>query len=613
MSKNTKEYIKNRMMKKAASLWDVPVNEIGDSFDPLISLLLSACASELEKLSGEIDDSHIRITERLIQLMTPLTAYTTKPAHGIAYCESIEPETIISTENQLYYKERQVESKSGKQKNIFFSPTQKTKLVDARVKSIITSNKIFSFPEKKTKELAQIFDSKLTLENDTLYLGIEADHKNVDIKDVSFYFEYLGITDGELFYHHLRNASWYVGEQKLEVIDGYYNSNEIDQIDLDAIFNGTASKTNNICVEVNEFYKKHFVTIQSQKKISDFPDFPEIHELKKAQNDIDIEEDLKWIKIKFSSVLGVKSLEQLFCSINTFPVLNRKSNNLTYQLKNFINIIPVLSEDPFLEIKSIENSNGESYKLEHMNNDNGYKGSYSIRNSNVGKLDSREARQYIINLLELLKDESAAFTFFNHEFLQNNLNSLNQTIALLEKKIEEISDDSVYKNYVYLNPFSKNESISLTYWTTNGEDANHIKSGKNLDIYKGSNLKSKSSYLVTSSFGGSSNLTMEERLQAYRRISLTKNKIVTEEDIKAVCYELYGKNIEKVEVKKGFTTSISLNKGLIQCIEIIMTPSKDVNLYPYEWEYMNVNLLTTLKKQAVNIFPFKIVIKDEYE
>lgn len=422
----------------------------------------------------------------------------------------------------------------------------------------------------------------------------------------------MGITENELFYHHLRNASWYAGEEKIEVIDGYYNSDEIDQIDLDAIFNGITSKTNNICIEVNEYYKKHFITIQSHKKINTLPDFPEILKLKTVRDDIEIDGNLKWIKIKFSSVIGAKSLEQLFCSINTFPILNRKSNHLTYQLKNFINIIPVLSEEPFLDVKSIENSNGENYKLDHMDSKSTYKGSYSIRNSNVGKLDSREARQYITHLLELLKDESAAFTFFNHEFLQNNLNSLNQTIALLEKKIDEISDGSVYKNYVYLNPFSKNENIALTYWTTNGEDANHIKSGKSLDIYKGSNLKSKSSYLVTPIFGGVSNLTMEQRLQAYRKVSLTKNRIVTEEDIKALCYELYGENIEKVEVKKGFTTNISLNKGIIQCIEIIMTPSKDLNLHPYEWEYMNVNLLTTLKKQAVNIFPFKIVIKDEY-
>ncbi|GAL64978.1 hypothetical protein JCM19300_2207 [Algibacter lectus] len=95
-------------MKKAASLWNIPANEIADSFDPIISLLLSACASELEKLSGDISDSHIRVTERLIQLMTPLSTFDVKPAHTIAYCESLEPKTIITPEHQLYYKKKRL-------------------------------------------------------------------------------------------------------------------------------------------------------------------------------------------------------------------------------------------------------------------------------------------------------------------------------------------------------------------------------------------------------------------------------------------------------------------------------------------------------------------------
>ena len=607
---NTKDDIKNRMMKKAASLWNIPVNEIADSFDPLISLLLSACASELEKLSGDISDSHIRITERLIQLMTPLSTFDVKPAHTIAYCESVEPKTTITPEHQLYYKKKDTSHRlSQGYKDVFFEPTQKTKLLDARVKHMITGSKLFTFSGRKSKELTQILNKDFDLDSGDLYLGIESEHESLDLNDISFYFEHMGVANKDLFYHHLHNASWYLGDKKIETVSGYYNSEALDRIALENILNGVASKASTLCAEINQYYQKHFVTLKTPSKVSEFPVYPELKKLRDPNHESFLGQNILWIKVKFSSIIGSKSLEQLFCSINAFPVLNRKWNSLTYQMKNFIDIIPILSEEPFFDIKSIENSSGKTYKHEAANDNEDYKGSYSLRSANVGKLDSRKAKEYIVHLLELLKDESAAFTFFNHEFLQNNLSTLNQTIALIEKKVDEVVNTSLYTNYVYLNPFAKSENVNVTYWTTNGEDANHIKAGKKLEIYKGPNLKTKSCFLLRPVFGGSNSLTMEQRLQAYRRVTLTKNRIVTEEDLKALCYELYADNIENIEVKKGFTTDLSINKGVLQCIEIILTKSKNVTLQPYEWDYLNENLLSVLKKQSVNIFPYKIITK----
>ncbi|WP_159020851.1 type VI secretion system baseplate subunit TssF [Algibacter sp. L3A6] len=611
MSYTTKEDIKNRMMKKAASLWNIPANEIADSFDPIISLLLSACASELEKLSGDISDSHIRVTERLIQLMTPLSTFDVKPAHTIAYCESLEPKTIITAEHQLYYKKKTTSQRLAQgYKDIFFTPTQNTKLLDARVKHIVTGNKLFTFSDKKSKDLAQMLGNEFDLEAGTLYIGLESEHKNLDLNDVSFYFEYMGVANKDLFYHHLSNATWYLGDQKINTIDGYYNSEELDRITLENILDGNTSKASTLCGEINKYYQKHFVTLKLPNKVEDFPDYPELQNFKNPKNDAFLGSDLLWLKVEFSSIISSKALEQLYCSINAFPVLNRKWNNISYKMKDFIDIIPILSEDPFFDVKSIENANGKTYKLEAENVDEVYKGTYFLRSANVGKLDSRKAKEYIVHLLELLRDESAAFKFFNHEFLQNNLNTLNQTIALIEKKANEVVDSSLHTNYVYLNPFTSSENINVTYWTTNGEEANHIKARKSLEIYKGPNLKTKSSYFLRPVFGGSNSLTMEQRIEAYRRVTLTKNRIVTEEDLKAVCYELYGKNIKHIEVKKGFMTDLSITKGILQCIEIILIPSENGNLKPYEWDYLNENLLSILKKQAVNIFPYKIVIKE---
>ncbi|MBU2949239.1 type VI secretion system baseplate subunit TssF [Tamlana agarivorans] len=598
------------MMKKAASLWNIPNNEVSDSFDPLISLLLSACASEIEKLSGDINDSQNRITERLIQLMTPSSTFDVKPAHAIAYCESVEPKSIITPEHQLFYKKRKASSNIGEgHKDVFFTPTQETNLLDARLKYMVSGQKLFTFSGRKSKDLTRRLNTKSDPDQTTLFLGIESDHKQIDLKDISFYFEYLGVSNSELFYHHLRNATWYLGEQKIETVNGYHNGDVDNNAELDRIINGVVSKSDTLCADVNQYYQKHFVTLKLENSISNFPKYAELEKLKAEDQEAFLATNILWIKVQFSSIISSKSLEQLYCAINAFPVINRKRNRFTYQMRNFIDIIPILSEDPFFDVQTIENTSGQIYKNEGAQTADGYQGSYFLRSDNVGKLDSRKAQDYIVHLLELLKDESAAFTFFNHEFLQNNLTTLNQTIASIEKKVNEVVHDGVYTNYVYLNPYTGNENVKVTYWTINGEEANHIKSGKSLEIYKGSHLKPKSSYFIRPVFGGRNSLSMAQRLQAYRRITLTKNRIVTEEDLKALCYELYTENVKSIEIKKGVITDISVNKGVLQCIEIVLTPSENSALKAYEWDYLNENLLAVLKKQSVNIFPYKIKLK----
>src|SRR5690606_10196785 len=152
-------------------------------------------------------------------------------------------------------------------------------------------------------------------------------------------------------------------------------------------------------------------------------------------NKIKIEEGVAWIKIVFPRVVNTSMLETVFTSLNAVPVINRKLNSFTYQLKEFIDIIPITTEDLFLDLKTLTNTSGKSYKLHSKDDSSKQKGTFIVRADNVGKLDHRKAKEYVTHLIELLKDESASFSFFNNDFLFKNLKNLNQLIALLENKV----------------------------------------------------------------------------------------------------------------------------------------------------------------------------------
>ncbi|RKN21955.1 hypothetical protein D7035_12405, partial [Aquimarina sp. AD1] len=598
MSTENKVQIKNRMIKKAASLWGVSPNEIESSFDPVVSLLIGACASEIEKISGEIDNSQTRITERLIQLMTPETLYGSRPAHGIVYAEPIEKKTTITPEHLLYYKKKiKTKNASTELKNIYFSPIQQNQLIDATVSRMICGNKIFELEGKRKTTSDLSLKSGGSLPPSTLYLGIKTEQDKISLKDVSFYFELLDVQENELFYHHLKNANFSFVDQEFKTFPGYYNSDVSRRINLESIFNYKPNKTRNIEEQVKKLYRKHFISIKSDISLSSKVDIPEEFSKFIDQKDHDDLADFNWIKIEFPRIVDNSILESVFCTVNAFPALNRKWESISYQLKDYIDIVPISTQELFLDVKSISNTSGKDYRLRENDSASDDKGTYVIRRDNVSKLDYRKAREYLIHLIELLKDESASFSFFGNDFLQSNINELNQNISLLEKKVSDMKKSSEETNYISVKPYKKKDTLLVEYWTTSGEDANQIKSGNSLSIYQGSDLKQKGSMFLTSTFQGKNNLGMEERLNAYRRALLSRNRIVTREDVKALCYELCSNKVVEVEVSKGFKTDIHVSKGLIPCIEVKLLENKKENTSSVEWDSLKSNILSILEQQ----------------
>lgn len=610
MKENTKEEIRNRMLRKAATLWGVPANEIEMSFDPIVSLLITACAAEIEKISGEIDESQTRITEKIIQLMTPEYIFGARPAHSILYTEPIDPVLNIKSEYLFSFKKkRSYKNVSENFKDIYFSPAQEFNLVNANIKYIATGNLISEI--NKSKQLQTVFksDKRSSLLHSTLYLGIVSNEVELSFKDVSFYFEQQDVKLGSVFYHHLKNAQWYINDKKIKTNHGFFNSEKTNQIKLNSIFNKTSNKTHNIQDLVRNNYSRHYVTIKEPLKGASHKE-SSFEELNKIidENKIKLEDNVRWVKIVFPRVVSNNMLESVYCSLNAVPVINRKINSFTYQMKEFIDIIPIKTEDLFLDLKSITNTNGKTYKSESKDDSSSEKGTFTIRTDNIGKLDHRKAKEYVTHLLELLKDESASFSFFNNDFLFKNLKTLNQLISLLENKVSEITNEITETNYITLKPFKKKETLLIDYWTTNGDEGNNIKSGSLLKVYNGVGIKQKSSMLLATSNGGKSDLTMNERLNAYRRSLLSRDRIVSKEDVKALCYEMYNDKITEVNVSKGYTTDIALNKGLLQCVNIELVPNKKIKTEQSEWDVINNNLLLYLEKHSVSVFPYKIII-----
>ncbi|GAA0873409.1 type VI secretion system baseplate subunit TssF [Gangjinia marincola] len=601
--------IKNRMIKKAAQLWGVAPNEIESSFDPLISLLIEACANEIEKISRQVGNSQTRITERLIELMTPETLYGPKPAHAIAQTKAVEKETLIE-EKKMFYVKKRVKSKANKteMKNIFFSPVKPTKLINASIRKMVFADRCIAKAEgKKQAEDLVILPGK-QLSFNTLFLGIETEAEGINLKNVSLYFEFSDLEFKDLFYYQLANIRVYYNDKLLQAENGFDKEEALDRNNLASVFKNMSRKTLTVETQVMDLYKKYFVTLSSAQKLHKQSKLPkELLECVDVTKHKDFN-DLHWLKIEFPKVISPKMLEQTDCALNVFPILNRKIETLSYQLKNYINIIPISTTQLFLDIDEITNTAGQTYNVRDFDTTDDQKGTYVLRRDNVGKLDSRKAQEYLMQLVELLKNESASFSLFGNDFLQENIQDLNQRITLLEKKVMDSTAKTIETNYISVKPYKKRDTILVDYWVTNGIDANGIKSDTPLQIYKGAELDQKFTRIRSVSNQGKDDLTSDERLYAYRRALLSRNRIVTREDVKALCYELCAKKISHVEVTKGYKTDLHLAKGKIPCIMINLKQNKAVKTNAEEWESIKSNILTILAQESTAVFPYEIRI-----
>ena len=98
--------IRDRILRRASRMWGYSESETENSFDPLVGLLISACASELEKLSFEQENSRARIIDRILEVMFPEEVAGALPAHTLLQVYPSQNNKPISLYNSFATKKR---------------------------------------------------------------------------------------------------------------------------------------------------------------------------------------------------------------------------------------------------------------------------------------------------------------------------------------------------------------------------------------------------------------------------------------------------------------------------------------------------------------------------
>lgn len=604
------------MIKNASRIWGFTDTEAESSFDPLVGMIMGALSNELDSISDDINNTESRIVEKLIQLVTPEPITGPFPAHAILRADPILPVFDVTPGHQFYlYKKFKslTDPTKTEEKSIFFSPSDTFKLIKGSIRYIASGTKIHEFLKEGYKEIRAEAIRGKSLPLSSFWLGIDLDEEVESLDGLRIFFDLRSDHHAGSLYQSLARGSWYINDIPVTVSSGYGNEPDRFRRDLEDVIRQEVDITAKVTHHVDDFYRDQFITLETgnlapEKLIGSEP-FPRI--ILNTFNTDEIEKGPRnffWFEIRHGQPYSIEILDDLHCSMNCFPVINRQLNDFTISSRENINIIPLETEDSFLDIKSVTNSSGKTYSMKSFSSlGEIQKGSYILRQGGIARFDSRNAREMINYLLELLRDESAAFSILGTDMISSNLRELNQGIARLEQRLQDSHIVKENLSYLMLKSEPQDDMVFIEFWSTKASAANKIKSGNKLAIYEGSDIKKESVVLMTSTTGGRDKLDTAGRLNAYRRTLLSRGRVVTPEDVKVLCYEHFGKTVDKVEIRKGLTTGDTVSTGFMRSIDIHITLSKRMTPYSdEELKFMTDDLAIRLKEQSTNYLPYRI-------
>jgi hypothetical protein len=603
----SKASVKSRLTRQAAEFWGYAENDL-DGFDPLVQLLLEACAVEFEKMGQELQHTQYRLLERLATLLNPDVVDIAQPAHAIAQARARETTVALPDTAQFVFQPPTI-GRQAVGPEIFFSPLQATRLVGGAVRCLATDATVWQVEPTGQKRVVAHNATPPPAAHRRLWLGLELPATDVALTDLTLYFEWLNEPQAAAYAAFLPGEQWLLGGIELAVRPGLPTPTAGPHTSLSEEYN----VLQRVEQHVRELYNPSFVQLDGPAEaLAAYLPRPYPAELAEALDPATelaaLSQPLTWLEVRFSSALPPAAFEQLRCELNCFPVVNRQLHKVLYRLQPALNLFPLVSEAPFLAMREVYSLSNVVYRPTTLSDlGEGATDTYTLRTHGAGRFDTRTGREALRELLELLRDESRAFTAAGTDFIGSILRELNQNLSRLEERLDRQSTAEQAVPYLLVRPHDVQDSVYLEYWSSNGAAANRLPAGSRLRIHDGLYLDEVR--LLTTTTGGRERPTADERTHALRRNLLTRQRLVTLADITAACWAELGSHLADVHITKAFQNGATASAGFVRCIRVELTPMATSRLSSAEWQQAAKALQVHLAGQSALNLPYEVVVQ----
>lgn len=594
------------MIRDIMLAWDMDKSE---NFDPFIGLIIEALSSEIYTLTDNVTNIEVRLLDKLAKVLTPAFQTTAQPAHAILLAQPLEPKHILTKEQPVYYDDT-VFNKLNKVSNVIFSPVCDTAVFNGQVAYLIYNGAFYSVNEKAEKSILEKIPREHTLNN--AWIGLVID-KNIDsLKGLSFYIDFPHLRNRNEYLNLLRFTNWRIDNQLVKTKQGL----DTGMTKSDKSLAETLNEYDTMSIidkTIYSLYYKRFVSIEEDCIYipSIYP--PELEPVV-AQSEImqdQLSQPLLWVQVSFPQTFISSVLDDMTICINAVPIAQKALKSKNQALIEHINIIRlnVNENEHFLSVHSVTDSHFKPYRefLSDSSPDSGT-GTYAIRHGGCERFDSRDAKDYLYRLQDLLMEERAMFTSES----KSKMTDITEQLLILINRMEEAADmmeeSREVPHYLIIDLQDSKESVKTEYWITNGTIGNGIMAGTPLIPFPQTPLNMKYTVLLTDSSGGKKPPTQEEKIWHYKKAILSGERIVTNEDIKCFCQAEYPGIFEDIEIRRGTAISKRPQDGLIRTTDVhLIVASQFTN------EIKEENLIWVLEEKLKDKSPesynYRIIIE----
>lgn len=540
--------IKEEVLDYALDLWGL---DDETKLDPVVGLLLDAFAYESYKLRGEIEKSDDQLLKRLSRILIGQRWYLPFPAHGLmtVHPQDGEYSVLLSPEDHFFIeKVRQ----GDRREQVFFTPLSHHPLIDARIVNVLWGTQIQVSHRRRSEQFRFLSDLQ-RLEDHTVWLGIHissAQLSKLDRLPLCFLPE-----EAHLAFL-LRDTLIYDVSDNLLSLEPYTLQHENDE--------------DHYAQEINAYYKDYFYQVE-------LPSDATMHSLRNLFPDGDLDQNLDgdakyfWLKIVLPPAFNRDSIESLGIHINTFPVVNRKMERSHHSFHAGGRILPLACSRSayFLNVHSLIDNDGCYYSNRLKHYEEQPDGTFSLYFGELERFDAADAQTQIAKVLQLIREEGNAFAAINPEGVSTQLKELFEKLEAVEKGTYRMRESvERIKAFLLTVPITGATHAELKYWQCQGEEGNDVTPRStvlqfNMDKYNPSGIR-----FQTTTHQGRLNEGEYDLIQSLRYGLLSRERIVSREDVRSYINHRMGSHITAVDIKDGITISQDLRKGIVRTTEV---------------------------------------------
>ncbi|MBK8492211.1 MAG: type VI secretion system baseplate subunit TssF [Saprospirales bacterium] len=605
----TSQQIKRDMLEWAKHHLDIRASDeygydVIDA-DPLIHLLIGACAAEAKSVYDAIRETDDRLHQRLLRYLLPEAFQYPRPAFGILKVQPTSSFCHLTTNQEFKFR--------TEEKVFSFCPLFDTTLVGGQIRFLGLDPRVIEY-----RPGSPYFSGTGTETVSRILIGMETKEPIDTLENVAFYVDWRGtVTERQALLLALSNSHWTCNGKVLSRRTGLVNGT--------ALLSDQFSAENRLVRQVGAQFRLNFQVITDpalapstgenvQEVLTNWLGKPSAGDWTSTKG------AFTWIRIDLPYALQLSDVERnLVIDLNHFPVANRrmirKADQGTYFSKSlgfeavalqstsgyFCGIQSVLNQETGEEIPSKEFS-----RLVQEEDD---KPGYSLRYGGTGRYDDLNAWERLSYLLSLFRQEHKDREVIEELGVKLTLEELHEALGkrMLKGQSKKAENGRFPPVYIFfrLNPSQKLDA-EVRYWVTDGEAANQIPEGSLCYAEPPiPGIDPASPKLATSTIGGKTHISETEQTQILQDLLFRRERIVTTHDIKSLCRKLMGEHLREVGIHSLFEADMNNQGGIRRAIkvELKVDEAEDVHLHQVGQE-----IETILQENSTGTVPYRVVL-----